>query len=92
MSVKLLLPTAFTRYTDGAREIESSASQLPQLLEDLEARFPALKAHLRDADGSLRRFINVYVNEEDIRSLGNEAYTFKDGDEVMLIPSIAGGV
>jgi len=58
---------------------------------EIETSFPALKPHLRDNDGKVRRFINFYVNEEDIRFLGNDEYAFKDGDEVLVIPSIAGG-
>lgn len=91
MSVRVLLPNAFQKHTDGTREIQSSADNLPQLISDIETRFPALKSHLRDDAGQVRRFINFYVNEEDIRFLGNEKYSFKEGDEVLVIPSIAGG-
>jgi molybdopterin converting factor small subunit len=91
MSVKVLLPNAFQKLTDGARELQSSASHLPQLIDDIETRFPALRTHLRGEDGQVRRFINFYVNEEDIRFLGNDSYAFQDGDEVLVIPSIAGG-
>jgi sulfur-carrier protein len=91
MSVKVVLPNAFQKHTNGAREIQSTAKNLPQLIAEIETSFPALKPHLRDNDGKLRRFINFYVNEEDIRFLGNENYAFKDGDEVLVIPSIAGG-
>jgi len=91
MSVRVLLPNAFQKHTNGAKEIESKAANLPQLIEEIEVSFPALKQHLRDSDGQVRRFINFYVNDEDIRFLGNEKYSFKDGDEVLVIPSIAGG-
>ncbi len=91
MPVKILLPTAFTKHTDGKKELESAAKNLEGLVEDIGTAFPALAAHLKGEDGKLRKFINVYVNEEDIRFLGNENYAFQDGDEVMLIPSIAGG-
>jgi molybdopterin converting factor small subunit len=91
MSVKVLLPNAFQKHTNGAKELESKAANLPQLIEEIEVSFPALKQHLRDKDGQVRRFINFYVNDEDIRFLGNEKYSFKDGDEVLVIPSIAGG-
>jgi molybdopterin converting factor small subunit len=64
---------------------------LPALLTEIETTFPALKTHLRDDSGQVRKFINFYVNEEDIRFLGNEKYAFQDGDEVLVIPSIAGG-
>ncbi len=91
MSVRVLLPNAFQKHTNGAREIQSSAGNLPALITEIETTFPALKSHLRDDSGQIRRFINFYVNEEDIRFLGNEKYAFKDGDEVLVIPSIAGG-
>lgn len=91
MPVRVLLPNAFQKHTDGAREFQSTAHNLPQLISELETSFPALKQHLRGADGQVRRFINFYVNDEDIRFLGNDNYAFKDGDEVLVIPSIAGG-
>jgi len=91
MSVRVLLPNAFQKHTNNVREITSTAVNLPQLVSDIEGRFPGLKPHLRAEDGQIRRFINFYVNEEDIRFLGNEAYNFKEGDEVLVIPSIAGG-
>lgn len=91
MAVRVLLPNAFQKHTNGAREIQSSAGNLPALLTEIETTFPALKTHLRDESGQVRKFINFYVNEEDIRFLGNEKYAFQDGDEVLVIPSIAGG-
>ena len=91
MSVRVLLPNAFQKHTNGTREIQSSAGNLPELITEIETTFPALKTHLRDESGQVRRFINFYVNEEDIRFLGNEQYAFQDGDEVLVIPSIAGG-
>ena len=91
MSVRVVLPNAFQKHTNGTREIQSAARNLPQLITEIETSFPALKPHLRDNDGKVRRFINFYVNEEDIRFLGNDEYAFKDGDEVLVIPSIAGG-
>ena len=91
MSVKVVLPNAFQKHTNNVREIDSAAANLPELVTDIEGRFPALRQHLRGEDGHIRRFINFYVNEEDIRFLGNEKYAFQDGDEVLVIPSIAGG-
>jgi molybdopterin converting factor small subunit len=91
MSVRVLLPNAFQKHTNNVREIASSALNLPELVTEIEGRFPALRQHLRGEDGKIRRFINFYVNEEDIRFLGNETYNFKEGDEVLVIPSIAGG-
>src|ERR1700678_148773 len=83
MSVRVLLPNAFQKHTNGAREIQSSAGNLPALITEIETTFPALKTHLRDESGQVRKFINFYLNEEDIRFLGNETYAFKDGDEVL---------
>ena len=91
MSVKVVLPNAFQKHTNGTREIQSAAQNLPQLITEIETSFPALKPHLRDNDGKVRRFINFYVNEEDIRFLGGPAYAFQEDDEVLLVPSIAGG-
>ena len=91
MSIRVMLPAAFARHTDGAKQVESSAATLPALVDDLQNKFPQLGAHIRDSDGSLRKFINVYVNDEDIRFLGGDSYAFQDKDEVMFIPSIAGG-
>lgn len=91
MPVRVMLPNAFQKHTNGTREIQSAAKNLPQLIAELETSFPDLKQHLRDSDGKVRRFINFYVNDEDIRFLGEDKYAFQDGDEVLVIPSIAGG-
>ena len=91
MSVKVVLPNAFQKHTNTVREIDSTAANLPELVREMEGRFPALRQHLRGEDGQVRKFINFYVNEEDIRFLGNDSYAFQDGDEVLVIPSIAGG-
>jgi molybdopterin converting factor small subunit len=61
------------------------------LFSVLDEKFPELKPHLRDDAGQVRRFLNIYVNEEDIRFLGGPTYAFQEGDEVLLVPSIAGG-
>ena len=92
MPIKVLLPTAFTRHTDGQKQLESSAKNLPGLLAEIDTAFPALSTQIKDEDGKLRKFINIYINDEDIRFLGGDSYAFQDGDEVMLIPSIAGGL
>ena len=91
MSVKVFLPAAFTRHTDGRKNFDSAAENLPGLLADIDASYPALSTQIKDENGKLRRFINIYINDEDIRFLGGETYAFQEGDEVMLIPSIAGG-
>ncbi len=91
MAIKICIPSAFQRLTNGIGNVELEAANLEELLRALEGKFPDLKDHLRDEQGHVRRFLNVYVNEEDIRFLGNQSYRFQDGDEVMLVPSIAGG-
>jgi molybdopterin synthase sulfur carrier subunit len=91
MKINVEIPTAFRRFTDGACSIECGPATLPDLLTELEQRFPAMARHLRDESGRIRQFLNIYVNEEDIRFLGGEKYHFQDGDRVMLVPSIAGG-
>lgn len=92
MSIKVVLPTTFTRHTDGKKQLDSSATNLPSLLSEIDQTFPALGSQIKDENGKLRKFINIYINDEDIRFLGGDSYAFQDGDEVMLIPSIAGGM
>lgn len=89
-NVIVSIPSAFRRHTGNVDSFQCSAAGLPDLLDTLGERFPELKPHLRDEQGKVRRFLNVYVNDEDIRFLGSD-YKFKDGDEVTLVPSIAGG-
>lgn len=91
MSVTVVLPTAFTRHTEGRKQFDSAATNLPALLSEFDTTFPALSSQIKDDQGKLRKFINIYINDEDIRFLGGDGYVFQDGDEVMLIPSIAGG-
>jgi molybdopterin synthase sulfur carrier subunit len=91
MSITVQIPTALRRHTDGVGKLSCAASNLGELFSVLDEKFPQLKPHLRDEAGQIRRFLNIYVNEEDIRFLGGTGYTFQDGDEVLLVPSIAGG-
>src|SRR5882762_5638107 len=91
MSITVQIPTALRRHTAGVGSLTCAAGNLAELFSQLDTKFPALKPHLRDEAGQIRRFLNVYVNEEDIRFLGGNGYAFKDGDEVLLVPSIAGG-
>ena len=91
MSIKVQIPTALRKHTAGLGSLECAAANLSELFATLDEKFPALKPFLRDEKGEVRRFLNVYVNEEDVRFLGGPAYAFQDGDEVLLVPSIAGG-
>ncbi|MGB9074335.1 MAG: MoaD/ThiS family protein [Terriglobales bacterium] len=92
MSITVQIPTALRRLTAGTPRVTCAASNLTELFSVLDQRFPDLKPHLRDESGQIRRFLNIYVNEEDIRFLGGATYAFRDGDEVLLVPSIAGGM
>jgi|SRR5579864_2352992 len=92
MNITVQIPSAFRRHTGGTAKVSCAATNLDDLLSALDQQFPDLKPHLRDESGQIRRFLNVYVNEEDIRFLGGAKYAFKDGDEVLLVPSIAGGM
>ena len=91
MPVTIEIPTAFRRFTDGTPKIDCSAATIAEALNDLSSRFPALSRHVRDEEGQIRQFLNVYLNEEDIRFLGGEGCSLKEGDRVLLVPSIAGG-
>jgi molybdopterin converting factor small subunit len=91
MAITIEIPTAFRRFTDGAPKLESGASTVAEALNELVTRFPALSRHVRDEQGQIRQFINVYLNDEDIRFLGGESSALKDGDKLLLVPSIAGG-
>jgi molybdopterin synthase sulfur carrier subunit len=91
MKITVEIPSALRRFTDGVQTIECSSETLPDLLGEIEQRFPAINKHLRDDTGQVRRFVNIYVNEEDIRFLGGNSYKFREGDRVLVVPSIAGG-
>ena len=91
MSITVQIPTALRRLAAGTPRVVCSPANLSELFAELDRQFPDLKPHLRDEAGETRRFLNIYVNEEDIRFLGGASYSFQDGDEVLLVPSIAGG-
>jgi len=91
MPVTIAIPTAFRRFTDGAPRVDCSATTIAEALDALTSRFPDLSRHVRDETGQIRQFLNVYLNEEDIRFLGGESCSLKEGDRVLLVPSIAGG-
>jgi molybdopterin synthase sulfur carrier subunit len=92
MNITVQIPSALRRHTDGTAKLTCSAADVNELFTVLDEKFPALKPHLRDEAGQIRRFLNIYVNDEDIRFLGGNTYAFQDGDEVLLVPSIAGGL
>ncbi len=91
MPVKVLIPTPLRNLTNDASEVSIEAVDVTAMISALEAKHPGLRERLCDDSGKLRRFVNVYLNEEDIRFLQAEATALKDGDEVSIVPAIAGG-
>lgn len=91
MSYTVRIPTPLQKFTGGADTVACQGASLNDLLAELSTRFPELKERICEPDGRPRRFFNVYVNEEDIRFLGGNSYAFQDGDDVLILPSIAGG-
>ena len=91
MSVSVRIPTILRTYTGGSAEVTADPGTLREVLAGLDAAYPGLAGRIVDETGNLRRFVNVYVNEEDIRFLKNQQTPLKDGDEISIIPAIAGG-
>jgi len=90
-TVKVRIPTPLQKITGGAGEIEGEGSSVKDVIDNLESKYGGFRERLYDEEGKLRRFINIYVNEEDIRFLDGENTTLNDGDDVSVIPAIAGG-
>ncbi|MEW6306340.1 MAG: MoaD/ThiS family protein [Verrucomicrobiota bacterium] len=91
MPVTVRIPTPLRKLTNNEELVEVSAGNIGQAIIELQNRYPGIKERLVDDSGAVRRFVNVYVNEEDIRFLQNQETPLKDGDEVSIIPAIAGG-
>lgn len=91
MSIKVRIPTPLQKMTQDKTEVELNGSNIRELIDDLERNFPGIKERICDEKGNIRRFINIYVNEEDIRFLKQDQTSLKDGDEISIIPAIAGG-
>jgi molybdopterin synthase sulfur carrier subunit len=91
MSVRVRIPTPLRRFTAGAEEIGVSGETIGHVVEDLERKFPGIRERLYDEQGRVRRFVNIYVNGDDIRFLSSLETPVKDGDEVAIVPAIAGG-
>lgn len=91
MSVKVRIPTPLRKLTNEAELVEVNAGTIGNVISELQAKYPGIQERLVDDAGEVRRFVNVYVNEEDIRFLQGSATPVKSGDEVSIIPAIAGG-
>lgn len=92
MATKILIPTPLRPYTDKQEAVEAAGSTIGELLTDLTTRFPGLKAHLYNEQGKLRSFVNIYLNDEDIRYMQKDQTPVSANDTVSIIPSVAGGV
>jgi molybdopterin synthase sulfur carrier subunit len=90
MAIEVRIPTILRTYTDGAKQVEGTGATLGELIVDLEQRHGGLRARLVD-DAGLRRFVNVYLNDEDVRFLSGLDTPVKDGDTVTVLPAVAGG-
>ena len=91
MPKKIRIPTPLRKLTNNEELVEVSAATIGDAINELQSRYPGIAERLVDEKGEVRRFVNVYVNEEDIRFLQNQNTALKDGDEISIIPAIAGG-
>ena len=91
MAAKVRIPTPLRKLTNDEELVEVNAATIGDAINELQTRFPGINERLMDESGGIRRFVNVYVNEEDIRFLQNQQTILKDGDEISIIPAIAGG-
>jgi sulfur-carrier protein len=91
MSVVVRIPTPLQRFTSNLAEVAVESGTIREIVDHLETRYPGIKERLCDETGHLRRFVNVYLNEEDIRFMQNEETPVADGAEVSIVPAIAGG-
>jgi sulfur-carrier protein len=91
MPKKVRIPTPLRKLTNNEELVEVNGATIADAIAELQSRYPGIQERLIDEKGEIRRFVNVYVNEEDIRFLKNQQTPLKDGDEISIIPAIAGG-
>ena len=91
MAIDVRIPTILRSHTGGAKAVSGSGETLAELLGDLDAKHPGLKGRLITPEGGLHRFVNIYVNDEDVRFLGSLDAKLNDGDTVTILPAVAGG-
>jgi molybdopterin synthase sulfur carrier subunit len=91
MAIMVRIPSPLRKLTGGQSEVEAKADSIGNLISALDASYPGMKERLCDETGTVRRFVNIYVNEEDIRFLTHQDTPLKDGDQVSIVPAIAGG-
>ncbi|MDF9717150.1 MoaD/ThiS family protein [Nocardioides sp. ChNu-153] len=94
MAIEVRIPTILRTYTNGEKAVSANGDTLAALIDDLEANHPGIRGRLVDGDGDdadLRRFVNVYINDEDVRFIGGLEAGLSDGDQVVVLPAVAGG-
>ncbi|HUC98674.1 MAG TPA: ubiquitin-like small modifier protein 1 [Candidatus Polarisedimenticolaceae bacterium] len=91
MSVRVRVPTPLRKFTKGVDEVDAQGNNIRSIVEDLEKNYPGIKERICDESGKVRRFVNVYVNGDDIRFLQNLETALKEGDNISIVPAIAGG-
>jgi MoaD family protein len=91
MAIDVRVPTILRSYTDGQKAVQGSGDTIADLLTDLDSRYPGLRGRLITEEGALHRFVNVYINDEDVRFLGALDAKLSDGDTVTILPAVAGG-
>lgn len=91
MGVEVRVPTILRGHTGGEKKVSAQGATLREAVDDLDSRHPGIKEKLVSDDGSLHRFVNLYVNDEDVRFLGGIETPLEDGDEVAILPAVAGG-
>ena len=91
MSISVRIPTPLRRVTNGVDKVDAEGDTLDQIIDSLDSQYPGIKGRLCDEDGNLRNFVNVYVNGEDVRFMQGLATATKSGDEVSIVPAVAGG-
>ena len=91
MSIEVRVPTILRSYTGGQKVVTGSGDTLAELLANLDAQYPGLRARLVTEEGTLHKFVNIYVNDEDVRFLGALDAKLNDGDTVTVLPAVAGG-
>ncbi|MEB3195415.1 MAG: MoaD/ThiS family protein [Cyanobacteriota bacterium] len=91
MAVQVLIPTPLQKYTADQASVSLEANSVAELIEAMDTTFPGIRTRLCDENGKIRRFLNFYVNSEDIRFLENETTSLNPGDEVSIVPAVAGG-
>ncbi len=90
MAIEVRIPTILRTYTDGAKSVEANGASLTAVIDDLDDNHPGLKERLIE-NGDLRRFVNVYINDEDVRFIDGLDSALADGDQIVVLPAVAGG-